>query len=244
MGVPGKIGVVSNAFGKQSNEAQGWFSSLSFGIRTSAGFAGMTWSPDPNETRTLTPQLRFYVAGGSFSSNSLASWTTVSNKGAVVSVPTSFQRNACTVTLTPNGSWSVSPGAPPLFLGEALERSDVESGDVADAPVYPDAPPTLGETLDLSDAESRGLTQDTLVSVQWNAWESLAAVREIILTGHATVAVALPAGFSWFILSGIRFTINNITAGGTSVSFTYSGAQSADRIKSLFYPGSVLLFGR
>jgi hypothetical protein len=107
------IAISSNAFDQVKNEAHDWFSHMSFGIQTSQGFIGMSWSPSPQTTRTLTPKLKFYVATGSFGNNQLADWTTVSTSSAEIAVPHDFKYNQTTVTLTANGSWVVSPGKPP-----------------------------------------------------------------------------------------------------------------------------------
>ena len=119
-----QIAIASNGFNQASNEANGWFSSMSYGVKTSQGFAGMTWSPSPAQTRTLTPLLQFYVAVGTFQANSLAAWTDVSNTSAQLDVPSSFLQNKCTVTYTATVGWTVTPGAP------STHRS-LESGESA-----------------------------------------------------------------------------------------------------------------
>jgi len=107
-----QISIESNAFNKGENEINGWFSNMSFGIQTAQGFIGMTWSPDPSKTQTLTPKLAFYVAVGDYGSNTMADWTTVSNDSAEIVVPDSFELNNTTVTYTATGEWEVTPGEP------------------------------------------------------------------------------------------------------------------------------------
>lgn len=109
---PNNIAITSNAFNQASNEANGWFSNMSYGIQTSMGFMGMTWSPSPNQTWTVTPKLSFYVTTGNFGSNALADWAQVMNDAASLRVPTDFQYGSCTVTLLAGGSWIVTPGKP------------------------------------------------------------------------------------------------------------------------------------
>jgi hypothetical protein len=107
------IAIKSNNFDNAGNESKGWFSNQSFGIQTEAGFIGMTWSPRPGQTRTLTPRLIFYVAVGNYNSNSLAAWTTISSTSQVVQAPDDFENNECTVTYKEeNGAWSVRRGKP------------------------------------------------------------------------------------------------------------------------------------
>lgn len=107
-----QISIESSSFERHNNEVNGWFSNMSFGIQTAQGFIGMTWSPGPSQTKKLTPLLNFYVAVGSYGQNKLASWDTVSNSSAIVSVPTDFHLNKATVTYTNPGKWVVTPGPP------------------------------------------------------------------------------------------------------------------------------------
>jgi hypothetical protein len=117
---PNTIGIKSNAFDQGRNENNGWFSNMSYGIQTTQGFIGMSWSPSPQKTRTLTPKLQFYVTTGSFAENSLAAWTDVSNGSASIAVPGDFRLNKTTVTLTEVGGWLVTPGAAALQQGKFI----------------------------------------------------------------------------------------------------------------------------
>ncbi len=126
---PNQVAIKSNAFNKVKNEANNWFANQSFGIVTAAGFMGMTWSPKPAQTRTLTPKLAFYVAVGDFGSNSLADWTTISNESEVVQVPNDFEYNECTVTYDASGNWSKTPGKPSRMLIAAEEMKAMATLD-------------------------------------------------------------------------------------------------------------------
>ncbi|CAI9085880.1 hypothetical protein A7K93_04790 [Candidatus Methylacidiphilum fumarolicum] len=106
------ISIVSNRFDKVKNQDNDWFSNQSFGIKTTSGFMGMTWSPEPQETRILTPKLRFYISIGEYGSNVLANWDQFTNRAAVVHVPTSFAFEKCTVIYTSTGDWKVIKGEP------------------------------------------------------------------------------------------------------------------------------------
>lgn len=64
------------------------------------------------------------------------------------------------------------------------------------------------------------------------------------LTGTLTVATALVAGFAVFMLAGIEFSVLSGGAGATSISFSYSGSQSAEHIKSLLVAGAEIVFGK
>jgi hypothetical protein len=105
------IQIISNAFDQKINEDNKWFSNMSFGINSANGFMGVTWSPSPSETSTLTPKFAFYIATGSYKSNSLVDMDTISNYAAQIEL-CDFKNLETTVTLTSTGAWVVTPGAP------------------------------------------------------------------------------------------------------------------------------------
>ncbi len=222
------IALVSNPYDKVKNENNGWFANQSFGIQTEAGFVGMTWDPEPNQTRTLTPKLTFYVATGDYSANSLASWNDVSNDAQPVNAPGDFLYNKCTVTYGEDGEWSVAPGEPPtLALTEDLDWFLSEAHNELVALAY----------------LSKGTTDtDRLESVRWDSSPLAAEKGEIFLAGTLTVQTALTATFSYFVLAGIKFRIKRQPS-GTTVEFDYDGSKGATHIKSLFKWGAKLFFG-
>lgn len=223
------IALVSNNFDKGENEAGGWYSSQSFGIQTDNGFIGMTWSPKPGQTRTLTPTLTFYVAAGTYGANKLASWDEVSNEAATITVPRDFSlQRECTVTYTGSGKWKVTPGAPKLLaLAEDLDWF---------------LSPAHSELVALAYLDSGKAQTDTLDSVHWDA-TAAADGGDTYLSGTVTVTTALTAAFGFFVLSGVQFRIERPESGVTSFRFSYSGTKSADAIKSLFKAGAKLVFG-
>lgn len=225
------ISIATGSFNKAANETNGWFSNQSFGIQTQSGFMGMTWSPNPQQTRTLTPQLTFYVAVGAYNYNSLAKWTDVSSNCATVSVPNDFMYNKCTVTYTETGDWTVTQGPPPA-LALASDLGWLLSEDQRE----------LAALTYLSLSED---TQaDTLSTVAWDSADIFTANGNTILSGKLTVTTALRAAFTYFILSGVRFQVDRSEAGGTKVHFSYSGTRSAQSIQDLFKAGAQLLFGK
>ncbi|WP_294334460.1 hypothetical protein [uncultured Sphingomonas sp.] len=236
---PKSLKIVTNPFNQEQNEALNWFSNQSFGIETESGFMGMTWSPSPNQSRTLTPKLSFYVSAGSFGDSELADWTQVSNNAAQVSVPTSFSANACTVTYLNNGTWSVTPGKPPQMLfKENLSLLGTED---------------IAQLLALSYIDTNKIQQDTVKSVYWkNTTEALDAETEeegeaalltnTFLTGTVTVTAALTAAFTYFVLSGVQFTVIG-NPQGTTVNFTYNGTMSAQAVQNLLVAGAQIVFG-
>ena len=207
------IAIKSNGFDQVPNEGQGWFANQSFGIQTAQGYIGMSWSPSPDQTRTLTPTLKFYVAVGTYGNNTLASWNQVSNNSAELVVPNSFQFNKATVTYGSTGSWTVTPGEPTGALPE-----------LSPSPF------------------SKQKQEEELVSVIWDEQDLDGSHADTFLSGTLTVSSALVAGFAFFILGGINFHINSAPVGGTTVSFTYSGSESAETIKKLFVAGAEIWF--
>jgi hypothetical protein len=251
---PTALAIKSNAFNRAVNEAAGWFSNMSYGIQTNQGFIGMSWSPDPSKTRTLTPTLNFYIATGNYGANSLASWTDVSNNSAQLIVPSSFQFNKTTVTYTATGTWTVTPGEPKLLAtGDYLLRaravpiliqshrllSEAHAKLVALAEPYGREPREAEATLEDAGADNQ---TDKLVGVKWDPTVAAVAGGETHLTGTLTVTNALIAGFSVFLLGGVRFSIHRAPVGGTTVLFSYSGPKSLEAIKSLFVAGAQLFF--
>lgn len=126
---PGKISISANPFDQASNEAQGWFANMSFGIQTGSGFMGVTWSPSPNQTNDLTPVWGFLVTAQAYSKNSLVSFAVDANTSAQLTAPKDFLNGAATVTYTATGGWQVTPGKPQP--GPRLVRAS--TGSLADA---------------------------------------------------------------------------------------------------------------
>jgi hypothetical protein len=125
---PNQISIASNGFNQGSNENLGWFSNMSFGVNTASGFMGMTWSPSPAQTTTLTPLWGFSVTAKAYNTNYLALFASAFNNSAQLIAPNDFQYGAATVTYTATGGWQVTPGKP---AGAQLAAASI--GSLADA---------------------------------------------------------------------------------------------------------------
>jgi hypothetical protein len=248
-----EIWIAANAFNRASNENQGWFSNMSFGVNTATGFMGMTWSPSPSTTRKLIPILNFYVAVGEYGANTLAEYTTVSNDSAQLT-QRSFERLAATVTYTAKGGWEITKGKPKPSL---LARSATTIGSLVDAHRYmtrahSDLIRLGGESAVQSGnllAEPAKEQKVTVKTVKWAdrsdmRGDEVAAPTLTFLTGALTVTTALAAAFTYFVLSGVEFNITSGPAGGTTIDFTYSGEQSAAAIQNLLKAGADILLRR
>ena len=105
------IRVLSNTFDRRKNENNQWYSNMTFGILSSNGFMGVTWSPSPNETSTITPKFGFYISTGSYRSENLADIASISRDAVKVEL-NDFSQLEATVTLTSTGELIVTPGKP------------------------------------------------------------------------------------------------------------------------------------
>ena len=229
------IQIVSNDFDKSHNEANGWFSNQSFGIQTEAGFMGMTWSPSPSIKRTITPKLSFYVAVGDFGSNSLASWNDVSVSSQVAAVPNDFATNKATITYSSTGTWSIKPGAPTVSDLMSLSGSGFVGAMLSDDDLMMAALTYISLNSDQTDEVS---------SVAWDAGRSArSADGDTHLTGTLTVKEALAAAFTFFILSGVTFSITRGSKGATAFKFAYQGPLGASAVKALFTKGAKIIMG-
>ncbi|WP_187367253.1 hypothetical protein [Massilia mucilaginosa] len=250
----------SNAFNKVQNELNSWYSSMSFGILTDAGFIGMSWSPDPDDTKDIVPKLSFFIATGEYSSSKLASFTTISSKAAEVTLK-DFDNFEATVTLGPAGKWTVTPGRPPItpaLDGPAQTRLDglVQShvqltdahrsllGMVRDSGACAAPAGLLACTQDedeqLGESAAGDTEKESVTGVVWDKSEARedAVATDTYLSGTLSVGTALTAAFGFFVLAGVRFRIASSRAGGTSFRFSYSGTRSANAIKDLLVAGA------
>jgi hypothetical protein len=245
---PGKISIKTNAFNQGGNEANGWFSSMSFGLKTKQGFIGMTWSPSSQQTRALTPKLEFYIAVGSFGSNALASWTDVSNANQRLTLA-DFLFNKVTVTYTEIGNWEVEPGEPKGALVDS-RRTSVPSLSYSHERLAEAHANLVGLATRTGNMASGpvhhfddGIQRALLDSITWDDSSSTStATGGAVLAGVLTVRTALTASFAAFILAGVRFEITWTSTDGLKVAFSYDGHRSLEFIKSLFSPGALLEF--
>lgn len=257
---PNTIAIKSNAFNQANNEANGWFSNMSFGIKTNQGFIGMSWSPSPQHKRTLTPKLKFYVATGTYSSNTLASWSDVSNDSAEISVPYDFQYNCCTVTLTDTGGWVVKPGKPSLakllakgtidYFNSLIQSHRSLAKAHADIValarlVFNDNTSPQKDTLSLEETGLQDEQEDTVTGVEWDTALTDELTGLTFLSGTLSVNVALSAAFAFFILGSTKFSITeSYKEGAKKVKFSYNGPKGVEAIKNLFVDKALVTFGK
>jgi hypothetical protein len=190
--------------------------------------------------------LAFYVTTGDYGENELASWTEVANDAAVIELK-DFKAREATVILTSSGKFKVVPGKPsqelltaPLnFVDNLIDSHKLLLASLTD--LWHSAKNQEQANLLSSGFSSLGETQDDqVISVTWTS--TFEDEANTFLAGKLAVQTALKASFGIFVLSGVEFKITSQTGGKTTVNFTYSGSQSADKIKQLFVAGAKLLF--
>jgi len=234
----------SNPFNKVSNEDQQWYSNMSFGIQTEDGYMGMTWSPSPNDKRTITPKFEFYITTGSFGANQLADWTDV-NRNACNIALSDFSQLAVTVTLEQDGTWTKTPGAPTQQMLEgSIDELIASHRYLSEAHARLVEVATEGQVDGgLSLLSPPGNSQEEFVtSVEFD--EAAAAsygANQCVLSGTLTVGTALSAAFAVFFLNGVEFEATT-EAGSNRVSFRYSGEGSAGAIINMLKAGARLFF--
>jgi hypothetical protein len=160
-------------------------------------------------------------------------------------VPVDFglQREV-TVVYGSNGKWTSYPGPPKTtsLVGFNYVNELIES-HLHLSRSHGELIGLLSQELNLSMGGTAEPTkqQDTIDTVKWTSGEVIESeTGNIKLTGTLTVKVALAAAFTYFLLSGVKFNIFGSSQGVTSFNFTYDGSLSANHVKDLFSPDSII----
>ena len=105
------LSILVNNFNTGECITNKWFPSVSFGIKTEDYFIGMSWAPNPGQTRVIKPKLAFYVAVGSYGTNPLASFADFSNTAQSLGL-SDFSQGSATVIYQQDGTWKLNRGGP------------------------------------------------------------------------------------------------------------------------------------
>lgn len=105
--------VATNSYNKVDESINSWYGSMTYGMEYTGNLIGLTWSPEPNFTYQIKPRIAFYVAIGSFESDTLVDINMISRESALVTEYDFNENNECTVIRHENGSWSIRPGNQP-----------------------------------------------------------------------------------------------------------------------------------
>ncbi|OCA52954.1 hypothetical protein [Photorhabdus namnaonensis] len=113
---PNQVGIKINGFDLTEQEINQWYSCLTFGIKSGAGFIGYSWLPSPSDTYHIQPKIKFYVKTGEYIENQLIKMSDVSSDSAFITEENFDKRKECTVIYTTTGEWKVKPGKPSQLL--------------------------------------------------------------------------------------------------------------------------------
>ncbi|CAB1275761.1 hypothetical protein [Candidatus Nitrosacidococcus tergens] len=238
---PKSVAIRTIPYDKDTDEGDGWFGSQSFGIKTSSGFAGMTWSPDPGETRTLVPKLEFYIATGTFGENVLADWTSVSSDPAIITEDDFSAGNTgeATVVRTKSGGWDVYTGKlrSSALAAKSNQLSHLYQSHLAICRAHEELIKTAGISSDhnlLGEECVECVLESATVDIDDPGNSTLMGNGDNKITGTMTVSKVLGSiGVGALVLvGGSRFSISNIL-GKTRFAFTYSGPKSITAISAL-----------
>jgi hypothetical protein len=97
-------------------------------------------------------------------------------------------------------------------------------------------------TQALTSSSEGGVQADIIKNVSWNQATAVEG-KLTVLSGTLTVTTALVARFTYFVLSGVEFSVVNSQPGQATFELRYSGSKSAAAVKSLFRAGAQLLLG-
>ncbi|AWK42034.1 MULTISPECIES: hypothetical protein [Photorhabdus] len=113
---PNQVGIKINGFDLTEQEINQWYSCLTFGIKSGAGFIGYSWLPSPSDTYHIQPKIEFYVKTGEYIENQLIKMSDVSSDSALITEENFDKRKECTVIYTTTGEWKIKPGKPLQLL--------------------------------------------------------------------------------------------------------------------------------
>lgn len=242
-----EVDIWTNDFDKSQERLKNWYSSLTFGVLSQNGFMGVTWSPDPSETYRIKPKVQFYVATGSFESNTLADITAISSQSAPVTADSFDGNNECTVTLLSTGKWLVEPGNTNQIVNSNsailnnLVKANMELATSHSALV------ALFSTQHLSEIPANSKSNEQVISAGITIKQQLTLADEegglnSFLTGTITVGAFIAAGFAYMIASGINLTISKRAGNGLEFEFTYNGQKGAEEVRKAFAAGQTIDF--
>lgn len=233
----------TNTFNPDKEKDNQWYHNLTFGVQTSTGFTGVTWSPEPGQSYHIKPKLQFYVAASSdFQSDELFDMTTVSAGSATVTED-SFDTNLeCTVTLEAEGSWTVSKGN----LNKSLAR-DAELLLVQAHYNLTSAHADIVRNFGLQSVKFPALSSQELAAadeirtssgIEISAENRLYDGSNNFLKGIITVTRPVLRDFAYIVAKITFLSVKGKSkSGNTSWEFTYDGSKNAREIDELFGKG-------
>lgn len=225
----GTLNITTNTYDKSAESLNNWYGNMTYGVQSEEGFIGITWSPDPARTYEIKPKVTFYVAIGSFSSNTLADINRISSNAAMVTEDDFNGHEECTVTRKSNGSWSVTPGRPSrtaeldvanLLINAHLNLTEAHKSftqlmvDNSKKALISVKNPIVEEEYRISAGVEIYESEDQAVF--------LSPIRKGILY------IVTPLSFAslWIFSKGIKLKIKKPEAGKTSYEFEFDGSRT------------------
>jgi hypothetical protein len=236
-----EVDVLTNAFDKNREPLDKWFSSLTFGVQSDNGFLGVTWSPDPSETYRIKPKVQFYVATGSYEENTLASITSISTTSANITEDSFDGNYECTVTLLTTGKWKVEKGntnqSSTLRASNALV--DLSKTQLLLATAHTDLVDLIKNPQEYATSSSDNINDVAVRSegiIITSGDKLSASLGELpnFITGSIGIATAIGVGFTAILAAGITLKIKKTKRDGLEFDFEYNGGKSLEEIIAAF----------
>lgn len=260
-----EVQILTNPFNKAEEKLFSWYGSMTWGVQSKNGFLGVSWSPDANQIYRIKPKVKFFVATGTYSSDTLADIAGISRTSANISEANFDGNLECTVTLKADRTWSVEPG-PPVSLRAAAEaqfRRDVMQNLVnahvqlasahrglielthleTMASSLPVLPSTKDSLFGPEERISNGVHVDSkaVLVESTDASDPQDDVAVDIITGTLTLSAAIGIGFGFFLASAITLRITRTHADGVTFDFEYDGAAGRAAIMEAFRWGQEIM---
>ena len=240
--------IKTNVYDKSKEPLDNWYGNLTFGVKTSHGFIGLTWSPDPSTAYITMPNVSFYVTTGKYQTNTLANISAIALNAAHLTASDFDGNLECTVTLNADGTWSKNAGKPALVdsvldsLVEShlmLSTAHLKIADLVHSTVDIAEPQLIA-----SPAIKEASRQSTGVNIkQSQVSDDNGETSDFnLVTGSVTLATALGVGFTTMVAAGIVLNITHRSSNGLTFDFSYNGTEAMDNIIRAFQAGADIIF--
>lgn len=238
-----QVVITTNSFDPDKEKDNDWYHNLTFGVQTSTGFTGVTWSPEPGTDYHIKPKVRFYVAASSeFQSNELFSMSTVSSHSQEVTEDNFDSNLECTVILHADGSWEVqkgnlnksSAGDTELLLLQAHYNLTAAHADIVKNYGKPSVINCAGLPAGISADDEFRTSAGIEITTENLRYDG----QNNFLKGIIKVTKSVTNDFAYIVVKNTYLNIKGKSkSGNTSWEFTYDGSKNAKEIDAIFGKG-------
>jgi hypothetical protein len=115
--------------------------------------------------------------------------------------------------------------------------------------ITPPIPTAFSRSRQIAQAQSRllGLSGDggctTVANITWHTGTFILEDGNTYLSGTISVKAAVAVGFIGFVLSGLYFSISNLSPDGLTFNVVYNGTASVDFVTKVLVQGARVCFG-